>query len=680
MTQKRRKTTFELDYKKYNPNGFQLMKYLRDPSVRFIVLYGGSSSAKSYSTAQVILLMTLFDRQNTLVFRKVGSSIEKSIYEDFKVTCRQLGFTDLFKFTKNAIKCSNGAKIDFTGLDDSEKIKGISNYKRVQLEELSEFDESDFKQIRKRLRGKEGQQIICTFNPIRETHWIKKEWLDGERWNDVPMTVTLDGFTFAKYLTQVKSIKMNEAKTIMNPRTGEMVDHAPDTVLIQSTYLNNFWVVGSPKGDYGFYDEQCIADFENDRLKYPDYFQVYALGEWGVIRTGSEFFGSFNVGKHTAAVEYNPEYPIHISVDNNVLPYISVSFWQCVGTDDIQQVTQFHEICAETPNNTVKRAAKLVAQYLKGLHYFNKLYLHGDASTRAANTIDEDKRSWLDLFTFTLEGAGFEVVDCVGNKNPSVAMTGEFINAIFEGNVQGVNITIGSDCTTSIEDYLSVQKDVNGAILKTKVKNPTTKQSYEEHGHLSDTFRYLVYDLLTEQYTLFSNRRKRNIYARDGRLHFYNPATEGAAAITRTVLYVLPNYEGKLCLLQGCKVGDSWRIVDVVYHDNTSTNEIEAAVSSRHGDICYIECGDAYITLLRAIRKSAGMAVRAVDEVADPVRQIAATSDYVRDHVQLNETATNENSDYSEFVTSLLDYNPESGRDMAASVLLSGFVAQVVKN
>ena len=57
----------------------------------------------------------------------------------------------------------------------------------------------------------------------------------------------------------------------MNPRTRQIEEHAPDMVVIQSTYLNNFWVVGSPDGTYGYYDEQCIADFEKDRLNDPDY-------------------------------------------------------------------------------------------------------------------------------------------------------------------------------------------------------------------------------------------------------------------------------------------------------------------------------------------------------------------------------------------------------------------------
>ena len=124
-----------INYKKLNPNGFYLLKYLNDETIRFIILYGGSSSGKSYSVAQTILIQTLQDGENTLVMRKVGASILKTIYEDYKVAAIGLGISHLFKFQQNTIKCLvNGAKIDFSGLDDPEKIKGISNYKRVQLE------------------------------------------------------------------------------------------------------------------------------------------------------------------------------------------------------------------------------------------------------------------------------------------------------------------------------------------------------------------------------------------------------------------------------------------------------------------------------------------------------------------------------------------------------------------
>ena len=310
--------------------------------------------------------------------------------------------------------------------------------------------------------------------------------------------------------------------------------------------------------NYNYYvlDAPTISDFEYDRINDPDYYNVYALGEWGVIRTGSEFFASFNRGRHCKKCEYNPDLPIHISVDNNRLPYISITYWQ-VDTSGGTRICQIGETCAGSPDNSARKAAKLVAKRLNDWNP-EKIFLHGDATTRAGNTIDDEGRSFLDLFISSLKEEGIEVTDCVGKRNPSVPMSGEFINAIFEGVFEDLAIYIDEECGVSIEDYLSVQKDANGAILKTKVKNKITGQTYEEHGHLSDTFRYIVCDVLRDQFLAFSNRRKRNLYAKDGAINFYNPDTE--CAYTKEVVYAMPNIAGKFCMVHGRRCGDHWHI------------------------------------------------------------------------------------------------------------------------
>lgn len=666
----------QINYKTLNPVGFHLLKLMQDPSIRTIILFGGSSSGKTYSVAQMILIFTLHEGENSIVMRKVGASISKTIYEDFKVAARQLNINTLFKFkdgVRQIVCLSNGAKIDFGGLDDPEKIKGISNYKRVVLDEWSEFDEEDYKQVRKRLRGKVGQQIITAFNPIKETHWIKKKVFDKEKWHEVPMCVVIGGREIPQVLTAVKSIRMNEKKMILNPRTKEIEEHAPDTVVMQTTYLNNFWVVGSPDGTYGYYDEQCVADFEKDRINDPDYYNVYALGEWGVIRTGSEFFGSFNRANHVAETAYNPELPVHISVDSNVLPYISITYWQ-IDTTDGYRVMQIGETCADSPNNTVRKSAKLVASRLMEMNVL-KVFLHGDASTRAANNIDDEKRSFHDLFIDTLQKEGIEVEDKVSNRNPSVPMSGEFINAIFDGILPGLSIIIGDECKTSIEDYMSVQKDVNGAILKTKVKNKTTMQTYEEHGHLSDTFRYLCVDVLREQFLAFSNRRKRNLYAKDGAIHFYNPSTE--CSYSRDIVYAIPNINGALAMVHGKMCGDKWHIVNATLKITSSTDEIKELLKAEESPMTIIECAPAYFRFVKELRKEMS-GVRAMTEVADLDRRIAATSDYVRNHLLFNDEKLSDDEGYSLFMSNLFDYNKDSV-NKEASAVLSGFIQFVVK-
>ena len=662
----------------FSPNAFWVWRYTLDPSVRNIVLMGGSSSSKSYSVAQFLSILTYWEGSNQLVMRKVGASIEKTIYTDFKTAINGIeGLEEHCRFKQNSIMFDNGAKIDFTGLDDSEKIKGISQYKRVFLDELSEYEESDLKQIRLRLRGMEGQQILAAFNPISEEHWIKKKWFDLEEWHEVPMELTIGGEKLPPELCRVKAVLMNSPKMILNHRTGEFEEHAPDTVIIHSTYLNNFWVVGSPDGKYGYYDYQAIANFERDRINDPDYFQVYALGEWGHIRTGAEFFPSFNRGTVCGDHPYNPELPIHVCMDSNVLPYVTATFFQKVyKPDDVQQVTQFAELPIESPNNSARKAARVIAGYLRTIGYTDKVYLHGDASGKAANTIDEHNRSFFDLVIDELEKEGFEVVDCIGKKNPSVSASGEFINAVWDGRVPGVVINIDNSCVTSIDDYQAVQKDENGAMAKMKVKDPVSKLSYEAHGHCSDTLRYAVVDLLRSQFTEFSMGRKRSLY-NESEFKFFNPATE--YEYDTTMVYVLPNFGGVFSLVRIGKVGDRWHLTDVCCRTVKGNDEIVSAVKEMSADRYVVECQQAYFPMVRELRAALGD-VAVVKMGSDHRTRIAATSDWIRAHVHIDPERMNE-QEYGRFVNDMLDYNDESPAEVAvASAALSGAARVIIRN
>ena len=668
----------KLERELFSPNAFWLWRYTLDKSVRFIVLYGGSSSGKSFSVAQFFSILAFYEGCNMLVMRKVGASIEKTIYADFRAAINGIdGLAECCRFKQNSIVFNDGGKIDFSGLDDPEKIKGISQYKRVFLDELSEYDETDFKQIRLRLRGQEGQQIVAAFNPISEEHWIKKKWFDRETWQDIPMALTIGNETLPQELCAVKSVRMNSEKMILNPNTGEYDRHAPDTIVIQSTYLNNFWVVGSPDGKYGYYDQQAIATFENDRINDPDYYQVYALGEWGHIRTGAEFFPSFSHGVVCGRFKYNPELPIHISMDSNVLPYVTATFFQKeYKPDDVQQVTQIDELPIESPNNSARKAAKVIAKRLKEYGYADKVYLHGDASGKAANTIDEQNRSFFDLVIDELEHEGFEVEDCIGNKNPSVATTGEFINAVWDGRVPGVAIRIDNDCTTSIDDYQAVQKDENGAIAKQKVTNPVTKQKYEAHGHVADTLRYICADLLRAQYTEFSMGRKRSIYS-DGEFKFFNPSTE--YDYERTAVYVIPSIGGLFVIARLARVGDRWHLTDVCRRGVKGNEEIERAVMSLPADQYMVECPPAYFQMVRNLRSSLGN-VSVLRMGADVRTRIMATSDWVRSHVRINPDMLGE-AEYGQFINDVLDYSDTSSDDtVGASAALSGLARVIVRN
>lgn len=187
----------------------------------------------------------------------------------------------------------------------------------------------------------------------------------------------------------------------------------------------------------------------------------------------------------------------------------------------------------------------------------------------------------MDKFIECLEQR-FVVNDCVPASNPSVALSGEFINAILSGNLYGINIGIDDSCKKSIRDYENVKKDANGAILKQRIKNKETGQSYEEFGHCTDTFRYVVVDVFKDEYTRFSLKRKRSVQSEDDVLYF------NADAAGSELLYVIPDNFGMMTAVS-CVIHDYIDIKDVVYHGCYDSDMLFRCVETAKGLVIF-EC------------------------------------------------------------------------------------------
>lgn len=648
-----------ISYKRFNPNFHHLRLSLRDDAVRFIFLYGGSSSSKSYSIAQAIILECIQEGFNTMVYRKTGATISDSIYKTFWEAVKGLKLDAFFKPVEGQIRCFNGSYITFKGLDDPEKIKGLESYQYVFCEEVSEFDETDFKQIRKRLRGRKGQKIISAFNPISEDHWVKKNIFDKEKLLEVDnhlegkLKDNITGKVLGKEYSEIAQKWTNSAKLIFNPRTKEYDTHNPDMVIMRSTYLNNFWVVGSPDGTYGFYDAQVIADFEKDKINDYSYYLVYALGEWGTIKTGGEFFRNFEVGKHVGRYEYNENYPIHIIIDNNVLPYISIGFWQII-TGNVNSARQIHEIPAEEPFNTASKASEAAVTFLNDIGHKDKIFLYGDVSTKSGNTIDDDKLSFFDKFKAGLEKS-FVVEERMPKTNPSVAMSGEFINAIYAGVVKSIKIGIDESCKVSINDYSRVKKDVNGAILKQRIKNKETGQTYEQYGHFSDTKRYFITEAFNKEYTKFSLRRGRNKIP-DSAMKYYDKSKVDLSK-GYGMVEINPSINSKFVFVRAMiKDGDCYVVKAMLSDTIMGESEISSLIAS--GDRVQAECDPSLAAYVRNLRIYI-QDVRGRKPFPDPQKRISAHMDYICNNIFIPSDYDTD-SLFEAFIENILDYKDKN--------------------
>ena len=469
-----KETTDELDLTfdpyLFNNVYWHLQEAFANPAIRFIWLYGGSSASKTYSVVQlqIFLMLTKAD-ENALVLRKYAVDIKDSIFSDFKTIIKDWGLDDEFTIQTNYIVNNvTGCYVRFRGLDDSEKVKGISGFKRVILEEISQFDEVDFKQVKKRLRGKAGQQIIGIFNPITEEHWIKTNVFDKETLIDVE--------------SDISEMQVNEQGNL---------------VIMKTNYLDNVFIVGKWKNGKqvgGFVDKHVIEDFEKDKLTDNNYYQIYGLGNWGKIRTGGEFWKDFNVNSHVRKVKWNEDLPLHITWDENVNPYLTCLVWQIQG----KHATQIDEICLPDPRN---RRHHVCNEFIKRypIDRVKGLFLYGDRTSYKEDTAKEkgenfftDIQKYLKDYRPTLR---------LQSVNPSVKQSGDFINECYAGRT-AVTITIGDKCSKSLHDYQYAFEDSDGNIAKTKKKNPVTKVTYEEFGHPSDAKRYLLTMAFAHEYEI----------------------------------------------------------------------------------------------------------------------------------------------------------------------------------
>ena len=129
------------------------------------------------------------------------------------------------------IKLPNGSMFLFKGLDDSEKIKSITDITDIFCEEATELLEDDFTQLDLRLRALEDDlQIIVSFNPVSKVNWVYRKW-------------------FA-----------DKDKVYEN------------TLILHTTYKNN-----------KFLPESYIKALEEKQRTNYVYYKIYALGEFATL-------------------------------------------------------------------------------------------------------------------------------------------------------------------------------------------------------------------------------------------------------------------------------------------------------------------------------------------------------------------------------------------------------------
>ena len=158
---------------------------------RYKVVKGSRASKKSKTTALwIIYNMMKYKNANTLVVRKVFRTLKDSCYSDLRWAINRFQVQDYWEFKESPLEITykpTGQKILFRGFDDPLKITSISvsvgSLCWCWIEECYELtDETAFNMLDESIRGIVEEplfkQIIISFNPWNERHWLKSRFFD----------------------------------------------------------------------------------------------------------------------------------------------------------------------------------------------------------------------------------------------------------------------------------------------------------------------------------------------------------------------------------------------------------------------------------------------------------------------------------------------------------------------
>ena len=466
----------------YNPLYFILNEIIKDNSIRTVLVYGGKSSAKTVSICQIIAKDCYVKGSNSIAFRKESTIIPTTLKKSFNLAIDKQFLYPAIEKQDRRYLCDSypgwKSEIVLKGLDDEEKAKGIESYKYVYLDELNHFLKAEYDQFNISLRGIEGQKIFASWNPVDENSWVKKELIDSFEFVDSDKWKLPSENSFVKISTCGKC------------------------VLIKTTYLDNYWIAGSPDGSYGYVDENLIAEYKELEFKNPMSYRVNVLGEWGKVVFGGEFWKDFEVDKHVRNLVYNPELPIHLSWDENVDPYLTCEVWQIINN----HAYQIDEIFLPDPRN---RRHHVCNEFKKRypVHVVKGLFIYGDRTSKKEDTAKEKGENFFtDILKYLIE---YHPTLRLQSSNPSVKQSGDFINEIYRNPHDiGIEITISNKCNLSIYDYQHVLENSEGGILKSKKTDKRTGKTFEEFGHATDAKRYIITKAFEKEYLKWLGKNK----------------------------------------------------------------------------------------------------------------------------------------------------------------------------
>jgi len=354
----------------------------------------------------------------------------------------------------------NGCVV-FTGsLDHAEAHYG-KEFGWSILDETKDADETDIKEVilaRLRQRGiyiKDGElaEEGTDFNPAyfltspAKTDWINEMFRLEEWMDEISATIYSDKTFFKKHFDD-------------------------KFVTISSTYHN---LVNLPTNYIDLIKERNTEE----RARALIYGNPFAT-------LGGEFYSSFDRLNHVGRVGYDHTLPIHISFDQNSVPYNSAGLTQVKRVEEKWGQFDFYwewrffdEIALPNPRNSTEEVCEeFIDRYDR---YKPQIYYYGDASghSRHVTAAKTDFEHHYEVVEYKLRKYLVNGSDRTLFSNPSIPLRRDFMNKLLEGKLP-IRFIVDESCHKMIADLMYTKQALDGGKDKHIVEDKETGDKYQK--------------------------------------------------------------------------------------------------------------------------------------------------------------------------------------------------------
>lgn len=218
------------------PSFYDIHKFIKEDRYTHYWLGGGRGSTKSsFVSIEIILNMMKDPNANAVVLRKIGNTLESSVFNQIIWAIEKLGVSQFWQVKKSPMEITylpTGNKIIFRSSDDPIKLKSIKFVKGyakyIWYEEVTEFyGMEEIRNINQSLlRGGDKFAVFYTYNPPKSmNNWVNQEILiereDKIFHKSTYLSVPVE-WLGPQFIIEAEHLKATKPKEYANEYLGEV--------------------------------------------------------------------------------------------------------------------------------------------------------------------------------------------------------------------------------------------------------------------------------------------------------------------------------------------------------------------------------------------------------------------------------------------------------------------------